>query len=258
MHGLEDRIAVVTGAGSGIGRATAIELAHAGADVAVAYHRDREGAEGTRAEVEAAGRHAIVVQGDLAEEADVERLFDETEAALGTPYVLVANAAMPSGGTELAELSSEAWDRQIRTDLYNPFYCCRRFVRTRRAAGGGGKIVNVSSIHEEAPRVGGGAYEASKGALRQLTRTLALEVAPDRINVNDVAPGMILTPINARAVEDDDLRQGRVRAIPWRRAGEPREVARLVLYLVSEDADYVTGQTFVIDGGLMLYQAQGA
>ena len=152
----------------------------------------------------------------------------------------------------------EAWDRQIRTNLYNPFYCCRRFVQARRDAGGGGKIVNVSSVHEDAPRVGSVAYGASKGALRNLTRILALEVASDRINVNGVAPGMILTPMNERAVHDPDARQAAVRNIPWRRAGEPSEVGRLVAYLVSDDADYVTGQSFVIDGGLLLYQAQGA
>lgn len=257
-NGLEDRVAIVTGSDSGIGRATAIAFAEAGADVLVHFHSDEEGAEGTSAAVRERGRRAAVIQGDLSEEREVARLFEHTESELGVPYVLVNNAAMGTSGAEVADTDPEAWDRQIRTDLYNPFYCCRRFVQARRRAGGRGKIVNVSSIHEEAPRVGSAAYEASKGGLRNLTRVLALEVASDRINVNDVAPGMILTPANQEAVEDDDVRQRNVRNIPWRRAGEPWEVARLILYLASPDADYVTGQTFVIDGGLMLYQAQGA
>lgn len=258
MEGPDGRIAIVTGSDSGIGRATAVELAAAGADVVVTYRSDESGAAGTCREIEERGRDAIVVQADLSRHDEVDRLFERTEAELGTPYVLVNNAAMPADGTEIADLDPDSWDLQIRTNLGNPFYCCRRFVRARRAAGGRGKIVNVSSVHEEAPRVGGAPYGAAKAGLRNLTRTLALEVASDRINVNDVAPGMILTPINRRAVRDADVRQEAVRRIPWRRAGRPEEVARLIRYLVSDDADYVTGQTFVIDGGLMLYQAQGA
>lgn len=258
MEGFENEVAVVTGSDSGIGRATALELAEAGAHVVVHYHSDRDGAEATRRGVEERGGRAIVVRGDLGEEEEVEALFERTHTELGTPFILVNNAAMGGKGAEVADMASGDWDEQIRTNLYNPFYCCRSFVRARRRAGGRGKIVNVSSIHEEAPRVGSAAYEVSKGGLRNLTRSLALEVASDRINVNDVAPGMILTPINQEAVESDDVRQRNVRNIPWRRAGEPWEVARLIRYLASPDADYVTGQSFVIDGGLMLYQAQGA
>jgi glucose 1-dehydrogenase len=255
---LAGRIAIVTGSDSGIGQAVAAELAAAGADVCVTYHTDAEGAERTRRMVEAAGPRAIVMQVDVREEADVERMFDETMARLGAPDILVNNAAINADGTEIAEMESDAWDSVIRTNLYGPFYASRRFIRERRKAGGGGRIINVSSVHEEIPTGGGGAYDATKGALRMFARNLALEVAQDRITVNNIAPGMILTPMNQEAVDDPDVRREKTANIPWQRAGRPEEVARLAVYLASTDADYVTGSSCFIDGGLRLMYGQGA
>ena len=131
-------------------------------------------------------------------------------------------------------------------------------MRRRRAHGGKGKILNVTSVHEDIPRVGSAGYDAAKGALRNLTRTLALELAPDRINVNNIAPGMVLTPMNQPAIDDTKLREEQVQSIPWKRPAEPWEVAKLAVYLASEDADYATGQTYVLDGGLMMNLGQGA
>jgi glucose 1-dehydrogenase len=258
MDALQGRVAVVTGSDSGIGRAIAEAFAEEGADVAVTWHRDEAGAEATRRRVEAAGRRALVRRLDVAEAGSVRELFEAVDAALGAPFVLVNDAGVGGPGSALADTAPEDWDRVLRVDLTGPFLCCREFVRRRRAAGGGGRILNITSVHEEIPMPGAAAYCAAKGGLRNLSRTLALELAPERINVNNIAPGMVLTPMNQRAVDDPAARARQVQAIPWKRAAEPREVARLAVYLASDDADYVTGQSFTIDGGLSMARGQGA
>jgi glucose 1-dehydrogenase len=255
---LAGTVAIVTGSDSGIGQATAAELAAAGADVCVTYHTDEQGARETRGMVEAAGRKAAVLQVDVRAEREVERLFDRTIAELGVPEILVNNAAVNADGTHIADMETDYFDTVIRTNLYGPFFACRRFIRERRAQGGGGRIINITSVHEEIPTKGGSAYDASKGGLRMLTRGLSLEVAPDRITVNNVAPGMILTPMNEEAQEDPQKLQEATENIPWQRAGRPEEVARLVVYLASTDADYITGSSFFIDGGLRRMLGQGA
>src|SRR4051812_39954265 len=255
---LEGKVAIVTGADSGIGRATAEAFAREGAKVAITYFHDQEGAEETLRHVEAHGAAAIVLQLDQRRPDEVLRMFREVVATLGTPDVLVNNAAAGGKDGPVAEMSDEAWDDVIRTNLHGPFYCCREFIRRRRAAGGHGRIINVTSVHEKIPMPNTAAYNASKGGLRNLTRTLALELAADRINVNNIAPGMILTPMNQRAVDDPAVREESARHIPWGRAGEPGEVAELAVYLASDDADYATGQTFTLDGGLTMNLGQGA
>ncbi len=255
MSKLEAKVAVITGSDSGIGRATAVAFAREGADVAIDYLEDQEGAEETKRQVEEAGRKAVVVQTDVRDPEQVARFFERAQE-LGTPYVLVNNAGA-SADAPVAELPLEDWDKVLKTNLYGPFLCCQHFIRLRKAAGGGGKIINLTSVHQELPTPGGAAYDASKGGLRNLTRVLALELAPHKINVNNLAPGMVLTPFNQEALEDEEARKESTQNIPWQRAAEPWEVAALALYLASEEADFVTGQTFTIDGGQSVNIGQG-
>ncbi len=255
---LAGKVALITGSDSGIGQATAIEFAREGADIVVHYLHDADGAEQTRAAVTAEDRKAIVAQGDVSDENQVAALFEQAVEAFGSIDILMNNAGVDASGTPVAELSTEVWDRAIRTNLYGPFFCCRRFAQLRLAAGGEGKIINVSAVHADNPNPGGSDYDCSKGAVRMLTRTLALELAPHHINVNSLAPGMVLTPFNQAAIDDPKLLAEQVQSIPWRRAAQPREIARLAVFLASSDADYVTGASYVMDGGLMINLGQGA
>ena len=255
---LENKIALITGSDSGIGQASAIEFAREGADVVINYLKDREGAEQTLAEVVGQGRKGLVVQADISDEEEVDRLFEKATSEFGTLDILMNNAGVDASGKEVADLPTETWDRAIRTNLYGAFFCCRRFINIRKDAGGGGKIINVSSVHQEIPNAGGSDYDCSKGAIRSLTRTLALELAPHGINVNNLGPGMVLTPFNQAAIDDPQLLEKQVQSIPMKRAAQPAEIARLAVFLASKDSDYVTGSDYFMDGGLMRNLGQGA
>lgn len=255
---LNGKIALITGSDSGIGQASAVEFAKEGASVVVNYLHDADGASKSQGAVEAQGGRALVVQCDVSDEAQVETMFDRAIETFGTLDILMNNAGVDASGKKVAELPTEVWDKAIRTNLYAYFFCCRRFAQLRTSEGGGGKIVNVTSVHEDVPNAGGADYDCSKGAIRMLTRTLALELAPLKVNVNGLAPGMVLTPFNQAAIDDPKLLDEQVQSIPWKRAAQPSEIARLAVFLASSDADYVTGATYVMDGGLMRNLGQGA
>lgn len=255
---LADKVALITGSDSGIGKATAIEFAKEGADVVVHYLDDADGAADTRAQVEARGRRSMIVQADISVEAQVEDMFRVAIDQFASLDILMNNAGVDASGKPVAELDTATWDRAIRTNLYGAFFCARRFIQLRLAAGGHGKIINVSSVHADNPNAGGSDYDCSKGAIRMLTRTLALELAPHKINVNSLAPGMVLTPFNQAAIDDPKVLEEQVQSIPWKRAAQPEEIAKVAVFLASADADYVTGASYVIDGGLMINLAQGA
>lgn len=255
---LTQEIAIVTGSDSGIGQATAIAFAKEGADVAVTYMHDKEGAEHTKLEVEAAGRKAILVHLDQRDPKSVENLFREALKNLGTPTILVNDAGIDATGKPVKDMLIEEWDDEIRTNLYGPFFCCQQFLRAIDGTGKHGSIINITSVHQEIPRAGASGYDVSKGGLRNLTRTLALEVAEKNINVNNIAPGMVLTPFNQQAIDNPEARKEQVQSIPMKRAAEPEEIANVAVFLVSDQARYIHGTTIFVDGALMQFQGQGA
>lgn len=248
----------MTGGSSGIGKACAAALAKAGANVVITHFHDAAEADKAIAEFGTDGGKVIAVDTDVGNEEAVEALFAKAEGKFGTVKLLVNCAGLNMSGTYIKDMSLAQFDRILHADLFGPFLTCRRMVRGLEGKDGGGRIVNISSIHEFAPRPGAVDYDAAKGGLSQLTRTLALELAPSRIAVNGVAPGMILTPMNQSALDHPDELKRKEQAIPWKRAGTPEDVAKLVSFLLSPQADYITGTTVVIDGALSLTVAQDA
>ncbi len=258
MGKLEGKVALITGSDSGIGRATAIEFAKEGANVIVTYHTDENGGKETLQKIEDAGGKGLLLQVDISEEKEVENMFDMALKNFGKLDILMNNAAIDGQGIKVAEMPTDKWDLAIKTNLYGTFFCTRRFVQDLLKQKQKGKIINVSSVHEEIPAPGTAEYCASKGAVRNFTRVLALELAEEGINVNNIAPGMILTPMNQEAIDDQQTRKEQVQHIPMKRAGRPEEIAKVAVFLASSDSDYVTGSTYVIDGGLMQNVGQGA
>jgi glucose 1-dehydrogenase len=226
--------------------------------VAITYLHDKDGAEKTKREVEAAGRKAVVVHLDQRDPKSVENLFQQTRESLGTPTILVNDAGIDASGKPVKEMSFEEWDDSIRTNLYGPFFCCQQFISGLEGTNRHGAIINITSVHEEIPRAGAAGYDVAKGGLRNLTRTLALELAEKQINVNNIAPGMVLTPFNQQAIDDPKVRENQVQSIPMKRAAEPEEIADVAVFLASKQARYIHGTSIVVDGGLMQLQGQGA
>jgi len=255
---LKGRVAVVTGGGSGIGAACAVELAGAGAMLGIGVRDDVAEADDVIAKVRSKGGHAIAVRMEIGDESGVEAAFDAVAAQLGIPDVLINSAGLNMSGTAVHDMSLDQWQRLITTDLTGAFLTSRRFVRTLIPTHRPGAIINITSIHAFAMRAGGADYSAGKGGQTNLTRTMALETAGAGITVNAIAPGMILTPMNKRAMADDAYRKSLEANIPAKRAGTAEEVGRLALYLASPDAAYITGTTITIDGGLSLLIGQGA
>lgn len=255
---LEGKAALITGSDSGIGQATAIRFAEEGANVVVTWHTDEEGANKTRERVEATGQKALVVHLDVRDEKSVEEMFNKAVEEFGALDILMNNAGVDASGTNVADLDTATWENAIRTNLFGYFFCARRFINIRKEAGGGGKIIQITSVHDFVPRAGAADYDCSKAAEWMLTKTLALELAEHKININNIGPGMVLTPFNQQAVDDPEVRKQQTQSIPLKRAAEPEEIAKVATFLASEDADYMTGSTVYVDGGLMQNTGQGA
>lgn len=246
---LADKVALVTGAGSGIGRAIAIAFGTAGARVVVNYH-----SEGGRAEAEEvagqAGRGATALLADIGDEDAVAELFRQVDERYGRLDILVNNAGIESEPTTVDAYPVATFDRIIATNLRGTFLCMRQAAQ-RMVATGNGRIINISSVHEDLPFPGNGAYAASKGGVRMLMRTAALELAPHGVTVVNLAPGAFATPINRETLTDPKLRDALLGEIPLGRIGQPEEIAQTAVFLASDAAAYLTATTVFVDGGLM-------
>lgn len=240
--------AIVTGSDSGIGKATAVALAEAGLDVGITWHTDSEGAEGTAEEVRAQGRRAVVAQLDLTDVPACGKVIDQLADELGGLDVFVNNSGT-GASVPVLELEHDQWRQILLTDLDGAFVCIQRAARRMVAAGNGGRIIAVTSVHEHQPRVGSGAYDAAKHGLGGLIKTLALELGQQSITANTVAPGEIATPMTGQ--EDQDPHEVSRPGVPLGRPGDAHEIASVIAFLASPAASYVTGASWVVDGGML-------
>lgn len=247
------RLAVVTGADSGMGKATAHVLADEGFDVGITYHTDESGAQDTKAEVEQRGQRCFVARQELASPAAADPI-DELVGRLGGIGVLVNNGGTGASDT-VVDMSYESWREVVATDLDGPFLCSQRAARHMMNRDGGGRIINVTSVHEHVPRLGSSAYCAAKAGLGMFGKVLALELAPHGITVVSVAPGEIATPMTG--ADESEAYSQRRPGNPMGRVGHVNEVAAVISFLASPHSSYVTATSWVVDGGLMGMAAHG-
>ena len=251
--------ALVTGANSGIGRGVALALGEAGADVAVNYIVDDPAAQDVVEAVQRFGVKAIKLKADVSDEAQVATMFQAMLEAFGTIDILVANAGLQRDSVFTAMTLAE-WNKVIGVNLTGQFLCAREAVREFIRRGvvpdvscAAGKIICMSSVHQEIPWAGHANYASSKGGIRQLMQSLAQEMAPHRIRVNAIAPGAIRTPINTSAWNTPEAYKALMTLVPYGRIGEPEDIARAAVWLASDQSDYVVGTTLFVDGGMTLY-----
>jgi glucose 1-dehydrogenase len=247
---LQGKVAIVTGASSGIGEAIALELGAQSAAVVVNYHTEEDEANAVVARITQGGGQAVVCRANVADQADVNAMVQQAVARFGRLDVLVNNAGVEKA-TPFLDKSLDEWNLIIAVDLTGPFLCTQAAAREMVKEGRPGTIINISSVHEDLAFPGYADYCAAKGGLRMFCRNVALELAPHHINVVNVGPGAIATPINTATLEDPAKKEALLREIPLGRIGQPKEVAQLVAYLASDAASYITGTSIFIDGGLM-------
>ena len=248
--GLEGKVCIITGAATGIGRAIATKFVKEGARVAIDYVGNADDANELVAALALIGGDAIAVAADVSDGGQVATLFDETVKRFGRIDVLVNNAGIEKR-IPFVDTPEHEWSKVLAVNLTGPFLCCQHAAKRMIAQGGGGRIINISSVHEDLPMPTNAPYCASKGGLRMLMRTIAVELAPHDILVNNVAPGAIDTPMDA-SLKADAAKMDQLRAeIPLHRMGKPEEVAEICAFLASSGASYVTGSTYFVDGGMI-------
>lgn len=250
MKKLEGKIALVTGSSGGIGQAIAVHLAEQGVDVVIDYRSHPEGAQETLSKVEAAGSKGLTVKADLSVISDIRQLIDQGIQYFGKLDILVNNAGIDGRNADFWNITEADYDAVIDLNLKGTFFATQaivqHFIETKRT----GKIINISSTHEEIAFPHFTAYCTSKGGIKMMMRNLAVELGPLGITINNVAPGAIETPINSKLLNDPEKLGALLKNIPLGRLGKPEDIAPIVAFLASADADYITGATFYVDGGL--------
>jgi glucose 1-dehydrogenase len=256
---LNGQKALVTGANSGIGKAIAIGLGQAGADVVVNWVRGEEQALAVVAKIHKSGGRAYAHMADVADEGQVQAMFQKMFNEFGTIDILINNAGLQKDAP-LDEMTLDSWNLVINVNLTGQFLCAREAVREFKRRGvveevscSAGKIICISSVHEIIPWAGHVNYAASKGGVMLMMKSIAQEVAPYRIRVNSIAPGAIRTPINTAAWETPEAYARLMKLVPYKRIGEPEDIARAAVWLASDHADYVNGTSIIVDGGMTLY-----
>jgi glucose 1-dehydrogenase len=258
---LNRKTALVTGASSGIGQAIAIHLAALGANVIINFHSDEIGANGTLDQIRKENGSAVLNKADVSDEDEVIRMFQDTIKLFGTLDILVNNSGIQDD-SKISEMSLEKWNNVLGVNLTGYFLCSREAIKIflknsfpKDKFVSRGKIIFISSVHEKIPWAGHANYAASKGGIDMLMKTIAMEMAPEKIRVNSVAPGAIRTHINTEAWNTPNAMEELLRLIPYNRIGDPADVAKVVGWLASDESDYVTGTTIFVDGGMTLYPA---
>ena len=256
---LKGQKALVTGGSSGIGRAIAIALGHAGADVVVNYAREANEAQSVVEEIKRCGARAFSYQADVSKENEVQAMFAKMLESFGTIDILINNAGLQKD-SPFERMSLQDWQFVINVNLTGQFLCAREAVKEFKRRGvvkeiscAAGKIICMSSVHEVIPWAGHVNYAASKGGVMLMMKSIAQEVAPHRIRVNSIGPGAIKTPINRAAWATPEAEAELLKLIPYNRVGEPEDIARVAVWLASDQADYITGTTIFVDGGMTLY-----
>ena len=251
--------ALVTGANSGIGKAVALGLARAGADVVVNYVVNPSEADAVVRDIEAIGRRAIAIKADVSKEDEVERMFAAATEHFGTLHIVVSNAGLQRDSA-FTDMTLDQWNTVIGINLTGQFLCTRAAARIFKQRGivpsvsqAAGKIICMSSVHQQIPWAGHANYAASKGGVMLLMKSIAQELAPHLIRVNSIAPGAIRTPINTSAWDTPSAYADLMTLVPYKRIGEPDDIAQAAVWLASDASDYVTGTTLFVDGGMTLY-----
>lgn len=246
---LEKKVAVVTGASSGIGNAIALAFAEEGAAVVVDYRGHPEAAQDLVQHINNAGGRAVATHADITKPEDVQTLIQSAVREFGRLDILVNNAGIEHK-LPFLETPLDVWNQAIAVNLTGPWLGCQQAAKQMVSQGGPGRIINISSVHEDLPMPTNSPYCAAKGGLRMLTRTIAVELAPYGITINNIAPGAVDTPMDAPLKEHPDQMKELLSSIPMGRMGKPEEIASLAVYLASDASAYVTGSTFLIDGGM--------
>jgi len=247
---LDNKVAIITGAATGIGQAIALTMAREGASVVVDYVGKPGTADDTVHQIQSAGGKALAVEADVSQPDQVASLIGSAVSTFGKLDIFVNNAGIEYKHP-ITEFPLDQWNKIIAVNLTGPFLCMQAAAKQMMTQGGSGRIINISSVHQDLPMPTNAPYCASKGGLRMLMRTVAVELGPHGITVNNIGPGAVYTPIDADVQANPEMERALMAEIPVGRWGQPVEIANLAVFLASDDAAYITGSTYYIDGGML-------